>query len=237
MSAARFIDALGPEDRVSVVSFFRDKVEPMTPGFTTDRKKIYYAIQIADDKDGGETPFYRALDYSLRQLAKEGKRRKAVVVMTDGIDTQMRNTDRAAAAHAQTNEEAIASIKPDQSPALNSILTAADRQGVTIYPLALPSGDPSRLPLPDPQIIAIYTSARARMQVLADRTGGHLSDIRRLDDLSRIYAQVAADLRSLYTISYQPAGTRSGKGSWRPIRVEVARPDLLARTKTGYFAR
>jgi VWFA-related protein len=232
-AAMRFIDALSPDDRVAVIAF-NQKVQMLT-GFTTDRRKIAYAIDIADGR--GETQFYKALDYSLDQLGKEGKRRKAIVVMTDGIDTQMRNADRASAAHAQTNEEAIASIKPDASPQLNAVLNAADRQGVTIFPLALPSGDPKRLPLPDPTITAIYTSARTRLQTLADRTGGNLNEIRRLDELARLYAEVAASLRTLYTIVYKPSSADAQKGKWRAIRVEVARPSLIAKTKTGYYAR
>jgi VWFA-related protein len=231
-AAMRFIDALSPEDRVAVISF-NQKVQTLA-GFTTDRRKIAYAIDIADGR--GETQFYKALNYSLEQLAKEGKRRKAIVVMTDGIDTQMRNADRASAAHAQTNEEAIASIKPDASPQLNSVLNAADRQGVTIFPLALPSGDPKRLPLPDPTITAIYTSARTRLQTLADRTGGNLNEIRRLDELARLYAEVAASLRTLYTIVYKPSSTEAQSGKWHTIRVEVARQPLIAKTKTGYYS-
>lgn len=232
-AALRFIDALSPEDRVAVIAF-NQKVQPLA-GFTTDRRKIAYAIDIADGR--GETQFYKALNYSLEQLAKEGQRRKAIIVMTDGIDTQMRNADRASAANAQTNEEAIASIKPDASPQLNSVLSAADRQGVTIFPLALPSGDPKRLPLPDPSINAIYTSARARLQALADRTGGNFNEIKRLDQLARIYTEVAASLRTLYTLSYNPTRPTPQRGTWHTIRIEVARPELIAKTKTGYYSR
>lgn len=234
-SALRFIDALGPDDRISVVQF-NDKVETLAP-FTSNRKKIAYAIDIAQGK--GQTALYKALSYSLSQLAKERTRRKAVVVLTDGLDTEMRNADRALAANAQTDAEAINSIKPNASGTLNSVLNAADRQGVTIYPLALPSGDPKRLPLPDPKIIAIYTSARTRLQTLADRTGGRLNDIRRLEDVGRIYASVAADLRTLYSIAYQPKSENSPppSGVWRSIRIEVDRPELIARTRPGYFTR
>jgi VWFA-related protein len=232
-AAIRFIDALAPEDRVAVIAF-NDKVKTLA-GFTNDYKKIVYAIQYADG--GGGTEFYQALAYSLEELGKEAKRRKAIVVLTDGIDTRMRNTDRAAAANAQTNDAAIASIKPEASATLNAVLNAADRQGVTIYPLALPSGDPKRIADPNPQQVAIYTSARARMQSLADRTGGRLNEIRRLEDLGYLYAEVAADLRSLYTITYRPTGERPRATGWRAIRIEVARPELVARTRPGYFAR
>jgi hypothetical protein len=142
-------------------------------------------------------------------LAQEGSRRKAIVVLTDGVDTQMRTLDRNSAANARTNEEATASVKPAESGPLRAVLAAADRQGVTIYPLALPSGDPKRLAFPVPTQIAIYTAARARMQALADRTGGRLNEIRRLEDMGRIYAPLARNPhRSLPPGADSPHETR-----------------------------
>src|SRR5215510_10043310 len=133
--------------------------------------------------------------------------------------------------------DALTAIKPDNSPQLASVLSDADHQGVTIFPLALPSGDPKRLPLPDPSITAMYAAARARLQMLADRTGGRLHEIRRLDQLSTLYAQVAADLRTLYSIAYQAPNPGVRDGKWREIRVEVARSELVASTKPGYYAK
>ena len=233
-AAFRFLDALAPEDRVAVVAF-NARVKQLAP-FSTDRKKTAYAIQIAEG--AGETHFYDALKQGLNQLRTEGKqRRKAIVVLTDGLDTQMRNTDRSTVSTAQTDQEAIALLKPDASQTLNEVLNEAARQGVTVYPLALPSGDPKRLPLPDPIITGIYAAARARLQALADRTGGRLNEIHRLEELRKIYAEVAADLRSLYTVSYQAPGPHARDGKWHEIRIEVTPAELIARTRPGYFAK
>jgi len=233
-AAWRFLDALAPEDRVAVIQF-NAKVKSLA-GFSTDRKKTAYAIEIADG--AGETHFYDALKYALNELEKEGsKRRKAIVVMTDGLDTPMRNSDRASVGKAQTDEEAIASIDAKASSALNAVLTAADRQGVSIYPLALPSGDPKRLPLPDPVITGIYSAARTRLQSLADRTGGRLNEIHKLEQMARLYAEVAAELRALYTVAYQARGDRARDGKWHAIKIEVDQPQLIVRTKPGYYSR
>ncbi|MDQ1708066.1 MAG: Ca-activated chloride channel [Pyrinomonadaceae bacterium] len=233
-AAARFLDALAPEDRVAVVQF-NAKVKNLA-GFSTDRKKAAYAIQIAEG--AGETHFYEALKYALNELDKEGsKRRKAIVVMTDGLDTQLRNSDRAALAGVTTDEAAIAAIDAKANSTLNAVLAAADKQGVTIYPLALPSGDPKRLPLPDPVITGIYSAARTRLQSLADRTGGRLNDIQRLEQMARLYVEVAAELRALYTVAYQPHSPQPQPGKWRAIRIEVDQPDVIVRTRPGYFSR
>lgn len=233
LASQRFLDALAPDDRVSVIQF--NKNAKTLTGFTIDRQKTAYAIDIAEG--AGETHFYEALKYALRELEKEGpKRRKAIVVLTDGLDTHLRNADRSILSKAQTDEEALATIKPHESADLNSVLASADRQGVTIYPLALPSGDPKRLPIPTPNIIGIYAAARARLQSLADRTGGRLNEINRLQYMAQLYREVAANLRTLYTVGYQPQGDRP-RGRWHEIKVEVANSDLTARTKPGYFAR
>lgn len=232
LASQRFLDALAPDDRVSVIQF-NAEVKSLS-GFTIDRQKTAYAIEIA--QGAGETHFYRALKFALKELEREDKRRKAIVVLTDGLDTQLRNSDRASLTKAQTDEEALATIQPHSSTELKSVLASADRQGVTIYPLALPSGDPKRLPMPTPNIIGIYAAARTRLQSLADRTGGRLNEIDRLQYMAQLYREVAANLRSLYTVAYQPKGDRQ-RGKWHEVKVEVVQADLTARTKPGYYAR
>jgi VWFA-related protein len=263
MAALRFIDALGPQDRVSIVAFWAQRrvkeprvvnhVETLAD-FTTDRKKIFFTLQESIPNGSGDTNLYEALRSSLGALAKEGKRRKAIVVLTDGVDSLLGSEDRAATINAKTGDEALASIKPEASARLNEVLNAADRQGVTIYPLALPSGDLKQLldynrhmrgteprdPAfddPTPQQVAVYTAARARLERLAARTGGRLYVINRLEDLARQYAEVAAEMRTLYSIAYQSANATARDGKWREIRIEVSRPDTVARTRPGYFAR
>ena len=232
LASQRFLDALAPEDRVAVISF--DAKVKQLAGFSDDKRKAAWAIENADGK--GETHLYEALRFALRELDKEGKRRKAIVVLTDGLDTSMRNEDRQTVANAQTDEEALARIKPLTSSQLNQVLASADRQGVSIFPLALPSGDPKRLPIPSPNITGIYAAARARIQTLADRTGGRLNEIGRLDHMALLYRDVAASLRTLYTVAYQAQGDRT-RGKWHEIKIEVTNSDLTARTKPGYFGR
>jgi VWFA-related protein len=232
LAAGRFIDALAPDDRVCVVQF-NAKVKELF-GFTTKRNEIANAINNASG--GGETHLYQALAFSLEKLSKEGDRRKAIVVMTDGVDTRNYQADGRAASDKATNEAALAAIKPEENSPLRAVLNAADKLGATIYPLALPSGDIKFIPDPTPRQVAIYTSARARLLSLAQRSGGRVNEIRQLSDMARLYAEVAAELRTLYSITYKPENLAKD-GTWRPIRITVTRPELIARTRPGYFAK
>lgn len=230
LSAARFIDALMPEDRVAVIEFY-DKVNLLND-FTTDRSTILNSIQVANGR--GKTQFYKALDQSLDRLSKENTRRKAIVVLTDGVDTAIRDKDRNDLERvAEAN--ILTALRPGENETLRRILDRSDSQGVTIFPLALPTGDPAKLADPTPRQIAMYNAARTRLQLVADRTGGTLNAIKNLEDMGRLYGRVAAELRTLYTLEYSPTNEKSD-GKWRTIRIAVNDINLIARTRQGYFA-
>ena len=231
LSAARFLDALAPDDRVAVIEFY-NKVNVLND-FTADRRTILHSITVANGS--GDTNLYKGVDLALEKLAKEGNRRKAIVVLTDGVDTNAKNRDRDLLSKL-SGPDVLTAIKPETNAELSQLLDRADKLGVTIYPLALPTGDPAKLADPTPVQVAMYRAARSRLQLVADRTGGTLNAITRLDEMGKLYALIAADLRTLYTLEYQPANpTKDGK--WRSIKVEVTDPTLIARSRQGYFAK
>lgn len=231
LSAARFLDALAPDDRVAVIEFY-SKVNLLND-FTTDRRTIQHSISVANGS--GDTNLYKGIALALEKLAKEGNRRKAIVVLTDGVDTNAKNRDRDLLSKLSGSDVPTA-IRPETNSELSALLDRADKLGVTIYPLALPTGDPAKLADPTPVQVAMYRAARARLQLVADRTGGTLNAINRLDEMGRLYALIAADLRTLYTLEYQPANPVKD-GKWRSIKVEVSNSDLIARSRQGYFAK
>ena len=230
-SAFRFIDALSANDRVAVVEFY-DKIN-LRNDFTTNRNTIINSLTVANGR--GKTYLYKALDFALDKLAKEKSRRKAIIVLTDGVDTNIQDKDRETLEPLKDNLIATA-IKPETNDLLNRVLNRSDAQGVTIYPLALPTGDPDKLADPTPRQVAMFKAARVRLQIVADRTGGTLNTINHLEDMGRLYARVAADLRTLYTIEYQPVNDKRD-GKWRAVRIDVKNPELISRTRQGYFAK
>ncbi|HRA42049.1 MAG TPA: VWA domain-containing protein [Pyrinomonadaceae bacterium] len=230
-SAFRFVDALTPQDRVAVIEFY-DKVN-VRNDFTTDRRTIGTSIELSNGR--GKTQLFKAIDLALEKLSGEKSRRKAIIVLSDGIDTAVRDIDREQMANLP-DDQIPSAIKPETSDILQRVLNKADRQGVTIYPLALPTGDPAKLADPTLRQVAMYKAARARLQIIADRTGGVVNTINRLEEMGTLYAKVAADLRTLYTIEYQPINEKRD-GKWRTITLETSDTALISRTKTGYFAK
>src|SRR5262245_24536444 len=125
MSAFRFLDALSPDDRVAVVEFY-DKIN-LRNDFTTDRGTIAHSIDVSNGR--GKTQFYKALDFSLDKLAREGSRRKAIIVLSDGVDTAARDIDRETL--EKVGDDKVAdTINPLNSDILNNVLKKADLLGV-----------------------------------------------------------------------------------------------------------
>jgi VWFA-related protein len=78
--------------------------------------------------------------------------------------------------------------------------------------------------------------ALRQMRELASATGGRIFVSGSLQDLEPVYAQVAEELRSVYSLAYYPKD-QSFNGRWRRIEVRVRQPGLRLRTRAGYYAR
>ena len=84
-AAQILVDALGPNDRVTALSFGGAVHQRNAP--TTDKEQAKAAIRQL--RAGGGTPLYDALYIALRNLSanRQEMRRRAIVVLTDGDDT------------------------------------------------------------------------------------------------------------------------------------------------------
>ncbi len=79
-------------------------------------------------------------------------------------------------------------------------------------------------------------SAREALQTLAASTGGVAFFPENLDEVDSITRTIAHDIRSQYTLAYNP-GSTSGKG-YQQIKVEARAPSrkrLTVRTRNGYY--
>ena len=73
------------------------------------------------------------------------------------------------------------------------------------------------------------------LRALGQMTGGRVFVADDATQLPAIYNQIADELSSQYTIGYTSKNPRRD-GAWRRLVVRVARPNVQARTKQGYFA-
>ncbi len=77
--------------------------------------------------------------------------------------------------------------------------------------------------------------ANAFLEHMAELTGGKVFSPRSSKDLSAIYARIIDELASQYVLGYVSDDVRRD-GAFRKLKVEVARPELKVRFRSGYFA-
>lgn len=82
-----------------------------------------------------------------------------------------------------------------------------------------------------------YKVEESTLRKLTERTGGRAYFPRRPDDVAAAFAQIGAELRAQYLLSYTPTNT-ARDGSYRRIRVELKnRRNLRLFYRNGYYAR
>jgi Ca-activated chloride channel family protein len=72
------------------------------------------------------------------------------------------------------------------------------------------------------------------LRQLALETGGRSFFPTTIADLTNVYSQIADELSSQYSMGYTSSNQKRD-GAWRPLVVQVSRPNLVTRTKKGYF--
>jgi Ca-activated chloride channel family protein len=80
-----------------------------------------------------------------------------------------------------------------------------------------------------------FREATYALRQLATDTGGRAFFPADIKSLASVYGQIYDELSSQYTIGYTSKNPRRD-GAWRRLVVRVARPNVQARTKQGYFA-
>ena len=78
---------------------------------------------------------------------------------------------------------------------------------------------------------------RQVLKTLTRETGGHAFTAKNAKDVLQAFAQIAREIRSGYTIGFEPSDTSAG--GFRSVRVVVRTDDddqLVSRTRVGYYA-
>jgi Ca-activated chloride channel family protein len=216
-SAKRFVDAARDVDRIAIVTFTDHPA--LYSSFTLDRRKLKKTIDEMDDAIGG-TNFWDSTDWVLRDLIPQGSglRRSAIVVMTDGVDNALPNIEGAGS----------------QIP-FEVLLERIRNSESIIFPIYLDTEEENVKRYNYPR--AAYATAREQLGQIASACGTQMYRAAQLSDLDSVYAQVVRDLSTVYSIGYRPTN-KALDGKWRAVEVHLmARSDLFARTKRGYYAK
>jgi len=173
--------------------------------FTSKQNELESAIQ--QTTAGGSTSLYNAIYISLKELAK---------IRAQGEE----DVRRQALVLFSDGEDTSSLISFDE------VLELAKRSETAIFTIALRGTDTQSKGFHEAEFV---------MRQLAQETGGRAFFPSKIDDLNGVYAEIADELASQYTLGYSSRNSKRD-GAWRRIVVQIDKPNVTPRTKRGYYA-
>lgn len=204
MAAYQLLETLEPEDEVALAGF-DDRYWGIV-AFTRERAKIRDAFGELDPF--GSTALHDALDKAAQDLASHGEGRRAVVVITDGIDTASRSTPEDVIAHARALDVPIYAV---------SVVSPLD--------------DPRSPLFSGRERPASATAGSVLLARYAAESGGAAFAVSDFRSLRLAAEQIVSELKHQYRLGYDPP---EGPPRFRRIEVRSTRKGVLVRTRSGY---
>jgi VWFA-related protein len=181
-AAYEFARQLRAEDRLSIVAFADRPV--ILLDWANDLKATAAALRSLEPV--GNTALYGSLVAALRERYEQRPpdRRRATIMLTDGVDTLSSVTSRTASQEALRRDVTVYAISTGRI--LDEIIRAGLESG------AVPKADRAKHRAEREKI----RRAEEPLSHVADSTGGRVVFPRQLRDLSKSYAEIAGELRS-----------------------------------------
>lgn len=225
-AAMSFVRQLRDQDKVMVVGFNEKATLLCKP--TNDRKVLKLAIDGA--KIGSGTSVFSALDEVINEQFKSVEGRKAIVILSDGVDTSSKS-----ATAAKIEDDLLESdilIYPIQYNTFDDVQKNRRNNAEIRYddndrPYVVEAAPVRGERMTD------YSEAREFFKAIADSTGGRVYKVNSTTNLDRSFADIANQLRRIYSLGYYPGGERSSGAEYN-IRVRVYRPGLVIHARSKY---
>ena len=178
---------------------------------------------------GGGTLLYDSIYLASNELMKKQHGRKALIILTDGVDHGSKEGLNTAIASAQRADTAVYSILfADEDAYGNGGRGGYGGHGG--YPGGgIGRGGPGRYPQQD------HPDGKKVLERISKETGGQLFEVKKKLSIEQIYAQIEEELRNQYSLGYTP--DRPGDDStYHLIHVTVNQKDLIVQAREGYYS-
>jgi VWFA-related protein len=180
---------------------------------------------------GGGTSMYDAIYLASDEVIKKQQGRKALILLTDGVDHGSKYTLSMAVEAAQRADTLVYSIlfaDPNGNRPIGFGGPRMGRRGGIGYPGGgypgggYPGGGEA--------------NGKKVLQQIASETGGRFFEVSKKLPLGQIFDEIDEELRSQYSIGYTSDRPADNGGSFRKIRLTTTKKDLVVQARDGYYA-
>jgi len=213
-SLKHFVELLEAEDEVFVLTFSQDA--ELIRGLTSDRRGLASVLEGLEPS--GATALNDAVVKGLFYLDSIPAESKALVLVTDGVDT----------ASESSFDEALAAARRAEAPVYSIGLGHTGGTGSRT-----PHGASGSLDFRPRPLRKLAEETGGMAEILLDFDHHHEGSVDRLKQAAQA---IALSLRHRYLLGYQSSPQDARRG-WRRIRIEVDRRSVNVRARKGYYSR
>jgi len=213
--AQSFVKTANQEDEFMLLTV--SSQPEAVPGFTTDTAALQ--DNIAATTSGGMTALIDTLYLGLNRMRKAGQPRRALLVLSDGVDNYSRYSKGELMRVAFEADVQIYSIIVDNGAA-NAVPAT-----VPFRPMLIRKGGDQSQQAEGPRML----------EELSEKTGGLHFHVRTDAEANAAAIQAGQALRNEYVIGYHPP-VSGISGKWHRVRVKSTVPKLNVYARNGYYA-
>ena len=274
-ASSAFLDQMltQPQDRAFVIQFARST--ELLQDLTASKPKLQEALKeldtpgtgssAASDPDdssndsnsnggrrhrGGGTTLYDANFLASDELMSKQKGRKAIIILSDGVDNGSKETIARSIEAAQRSDTVIYAIYFKGEEGQN--YSNQPHNGGGRYPGGggIPGGGYPGGRYPgggggypggggggrgggNPN--ASHVDGKKILERMAEETGGRMFEVSKKQTFAQIYTQIAEELRSQYRLGYTPDQETAADG-YHQVDLSTHKKDLYVQTREGYYS-
>ncbi|MBZ5537501.1 MAG: VWA domain-containing protein [Acidobacteriia bacterium] len=176
---------------------------------------------------GVGTLLYDAVLLASNELMQKQQGRKALIILSDGVDMGSKTTLEQAIESAQRantlvysilfrDEEAYGRAGGFGGPGMGGGMGGHGGQGRRYPQESRPDG-------------------KTILERVSQETGARLFEVSKKESIDQIYTQIQEELRSQYSLGYTPEKADSGPG-YHKVHLTTRQKDLVVQTRDGYYA-
>jgi VWFA-related protein len=217
-AANTFISRLRPNDRLLLISF-DGKVNVLTEAVTlSELRKMRVRLDAVNDG----TVLYDTLGFVLNQRLAGIQGRKAIVLLTDGVDGGSKRASlKQNIRDAEESNVVIYSVRYNTLPQLPERLSQIADSKVR---------ERTRT-----KMIKEYGVGEGFLKSLSEKTGGRFYNAESLTDVPQAFGAITEELGRQYSLGYYPKG-EIRPGEKRDIKVRTRSANLVVHARESYVA-
>ena len=186
----------------------------------------------------GGTALYDAVFLASDELMRQQPNRKALIILSDGVDNASKMALAGAIEAAQRADTLVYCIlfvdeRLYQSPP--DWGGPRRRRGIGGWPGGWPGGIGGGRGGGPGFPLHMYPDGRRILERISKETGARLFEVSRKQSVSQIYASIEEELRNQYSLGYTPNRADASPG-YRKIKLSTRKRDIIVQTRDGYYA-